>query len=202
MPHAAAVGRAVLALALVLLSSACGGARQPQPSRLTLGSEVFVNGGDELAQEVVTLAYRGILGRDPDVGGLENYVEHLSDADSQRGIVWLCSILLESAEFKSNWPSAALPSASASLFGLPAQRAARAAGRGGRPGDDLAAQLHAGIDGCADEDPVTATRRLLARGGSLAGSGRGKLGLIASRAALLIARRTGATHPAPCRAPL
>ena len=195
-----------LALALAVLLGPGGGSaggQQGQQGRLTLGSEVFVHGGGggppRLAREVVTLAYRGILGREPDEGGLENYVQHLSNADRQRGIVWLCSILLDSAEFKSSWPSAALPPASASLFGL--RSAPRPAGRGGRAGD-LAAQLHAGIEGCADEAPVTTTRRLLARGGSLVSSGRGKLGLIASRAALLIAWRTGARHTPLCLTPL
>jgi hypothetical protein len=132
--------------------------------------EVFVGSAPpELAHEVVTLAYRGILGREPDAGGLDNYVKHLHDGHRQhRGIVWLCSILLQSAEFKSQLAD---PQAL-----------------------DLATQLHKGIEGCADEEPLQATRRLLIRARGMPGSytTRETLGLIASRAAFLIAHTTGA----------
>ena len=183
------MSRVLLLLAAAAASTcASSGARRPAhgDAGLTLGDEVFVSSTPELARDVVTLAYRGILGREPDPGGLENYVQHLHDGERQRGIVWLCSILLESAEFRTAWPDA-LPTASAYLFG----RLER--GGGALGGRDLASQLHRGIEGCIDEGPVQATRRLLARGqGTLAGSSRQRLGLVASRAALLIARRTGA----------
>lgn len=140
-------------------------------SSITLGSELFVSSAPpELAHDVVTLAYRGILGRDPDQGGLENYVQHLHDGRRHRGIVWLCSVLLESAEFNSRPRS------------LP----------------DLAAQLHRGIEGCADDSaPVKTTRRLLTRAGSMTGSARENLGLIANRAAFLIDRASGAFNGTP-----
>ena len=171
-------------------------------SKITLVNEVLVSSAPpELAREVVTLAYRGILGRDPDAGGLENYVQHLHDGHrQQRGIVWLCSVLLDSKEFKSKFPNAlAKP-----LFGL-SYRAERRSNRASAAtvadlqfGEalrepDLAQQLHVGIEGCSDEsEPVKATRRMLIRAGSMTASTRETLRLIANRAAFLIAHTTGA----------
>lgn len=162
-----------LELACIVLAGAGTQAASQVGESITITTgEVFVGSAPpKLAHEVVTLAYRGILGREPDAGGLDNYVKHLQDGHRQhRGIVWLCSILLESAEFNSRV---------ADTQAL-----------------DLAAQLHKGIEGCADEEPVKTTRRLLIRARSMPGSTtREILGLIASRAAFLIAHTTGAL---PC----
>lgn len=164
-------------------------------SSTTLVGEVFIKNSapDELAHKVVTLAYRGILGREPDAGGLENYIQHLHDGQRNRGIVWLCSILLESAEFKSK---NILPSSSKPLFGL--SYLAERSGSTSRMADDkqlrdfdLPTQLHTGIEGCADAVSVEATRRLLIRASSMTGSTRETRGLIAKRAASLIAHTTG-----------
>ena len=165
----------LLDLAVLLVLAAAGtqagagwAASQVGGSTPITTGEVFVSSTPpELAYEVVTLAYRGILGRDPDSGGLDNYVKHLHDGHRQhRGIVWLCSILLESAEFNSRLAD---PQAL-----------------------DLATQLHKGIEGCADEEPVKTTRSLLVRARGVPGTTRKTLMLTASRAAFLIARTTGA----------
>ena len=69
-------------------------------------------------QEVVRLAYRGVLGREPDPGGLRTYVRHMGHREHgpPRTPLWLCTVLLESEEFnRGGW---------------------------GRPAEELAARLH------------------------------------------------------------
>jgi hypothetical protein len=59
-------------------------------------------GGDteaEFADYRVTLAYRGILGREPDAAGLSSYSALLQQGQS---VLWLCDILASSSEFLSN----------------------------------------------------------------------------------------------------
>jgi hypothetical protein len=166
-------GMVLIFLELASLLVLAGAGTQAGGKFTITTGEVFVGSAPpELAHEVVTLAYRGILGREPDAGGLDNYVKHLHDGHRQhRGIVWLCSILLQSAEFNSR--------------------------RADPQALDLATQLHKGIEGCADEEPLQATRRLLIRARGMPGSytTRETLGLIASRAAFLIAHTTGALLP-------
>jgi len=60
---------------------------EPEPS---LDSEVAVYR--------VTLAYRGLLGREPDPSGLGAFSEHLLAGES---VLWLCEVLTSSAEFEN-----------------------------------------------------------------------------------------------------
>jgi hypothetical protein len=53
----------------------------------------------DLADYRVTLAYRGILGREPDAAGLSSYSALLQQGQS---VLWLCDILASSSEFMSN----------------------------------------------------------------------------------------------------
>ena len=129
---------------------------------------VAAGAADGPLQEVVRLAYRGVLGREPDPGGLRTYVRHMGHREHgpPRTPLWLCTVLLESEEFsRGGW---------------------------GRPAEELAARLHEGITGCSDAGSMAVTRARIADGRG------GLLGLpqLAGRCAELIGQRTSWTPPA------
>jgi len=53
----------------------------------------------QIADYHVTLAYRGILGRQPDASGLDNYSSLLEQGHT---VLWLCDTLTASSEFSAN----------------------------------------------------------------------------------------------------
>jgi hypothetical protein len=87
--------------------------------------------------EMVALAYRGILGREPDTSGHATYTSFLTQQNKDVG--WLCDILCHSEEFRNYT-------------------------RTRSPGE-VASQLHLGIEGCADEVVVVVTQQLVSCAG-------------------------------------
>ena len=87
------------------------------------------------AEAIVGMAYRGVLGREPDAGGKETYVNFL--AHKSKSVSWLCTILCTSDEFKN--------------YTRQLNYSSRAVAR----------QLHGGIEGCIDEGAVARTQQLI-----------------------------------------